>query len=584
MAEGLSEEVVLNTRQRIGEGVAGSVLLEGRARVLVNRLNDPRYRSGRERTDIKAAVSAPIRVGSRSIGVLNVSSDSRPNAFSEATMAQLEQFGAQVAEILLKAVEPDEQRRPLETSLKAAIDSLMALDRPLDSRLEAVVEKIAGASQATAGRLFLLDGTGQRLELAAEFGARPPHRAGGPPLMAQRGLLGRALVTEQAEAYVGHIGAQGRRGFFVVPVKTRELLGVLEIEDLPAEGSNWTLVFDSLQVVTRHLALLIQEERSRELLTRRTRQMLRFSDLSAEILELVRPTGLAEMALRAAGELFGADLVVFRTTEGDDLMLDDPELLMEMQHARLPELEAELAELARSSGRAILAGEAGAPLRERLRDEAGVSWAMSVPVATPRLDLGVLSVWGLSPLNPPPTLEDLALLDRLAGALIRAGQRLAGNDREHERFMHWPVFQERAVEEMKRADRYGRSLGFLTLELEQFRATGEERGSLWIEAARFAVADFILHQIREVNIPCWVRDGRVAILSPEANDLGGAFARRLEDAWGRYLADIRMEGLTELAIRVEELIYPADTRDWKHALDWLADRFGEGRSRNSPAA
>lgn len=584
VAEGLSTEVVQGTRQRVGEGVAGSVLLEGRARVLVDRLNDPRYRSGRERTAIKAAVSAPIRIGPRSIGVLNVSSDTRPNAFSEATMAQMEQFGAQVAEILLRAVEPDEQRGPVEASLRAEIESLMDLDQPLDRRLEAVLEKLAGAAQAGAGRLLLLDGTGQRLEKAAEFGPTAPRSMGAPPTMSTRGLIGQALATRQAEAYLGHIGSQGRRGVFIIPVMARELLGVIELEDLPVEGSNWTLVFTALQQVARHFALLLQEVQSRALLTRRTNQMLRFSDLSTEILELARPTALIDLALRAAGVLFESDLVVFRPTETDELVIDHPELVLEMNHARLPDLDAGLAELARSSGRAILADDARGLIRSRLRDEAGAFWAMSVPVGTPRLDLGVLSVYGLSALTPPPTEEDRALLDRLAAVLTRTSQRFAGQSGEQERFMHWPVFQERAIEEMKRADRYTRLLGLVTLEFERFRAVGEERGSFWIEAARFAVADFIMRHIREVDIPSWVRDGRVAVLCPEANDLSGAITSRLESAWAQYVGEVKMEGLTDLTLRVDEMIYPGDNRDWSRAIDWLADRFSEARAKGSSAA
>jgi hypothetical protein len=93
-AHGLSMEVQKTTRQRIGEGVAGSVMLEGRGRILVDRLNDPRYRDGRERARIKAALCVPIKVGPRSIGVLNVSSDTRKDAFGRNDQDRLEQFVA----------------------------------------------------------------------------------------------------------------------------------------------------------------------------------------------------------------------------------------------------------------------------------------------------------------------------------------------------------------------------------------------------------------------------------------------------------------------------------------------------------
>jgi hypothetical protein len=156
---------------------------------------------------------------------------------------------------------------------------------------------------------------------------------------------------------------------------------------------------------------------------------------------------------------------------------------------------------------------------------------------------------------------------------VEAGE-LPGGDTD--RFMRWTVFQERIAEEMKRADRYGRTFALITLELEGIRAMAEANGGDWLEGARFALTDFVLSQIRDVDIPSWVREGRVAILCPESNDLADSFADRLREDWRRQVATLPLAGLDRMGFTVNETIYPLDQRDWEATLDWLADRFDTG--------
>ena len=73
-ADGLSNDVVRTMRQRIGEGIAGKVAKEGKAILVHDRIDDPRFKEGRQRMRITAAMSAPIKLDGRVIGVLNVSS------------------------------------------------------------------------------------------------------------------------------------------------------------------------------------------------------------------------------------------------------------------------------------------------------------------------------------------------------------------------------------------------------------------------------------------------------------------------------------------------------------------------------
>ncbi|HEX7878613.1 MAG TPA: GAF domain-containing protein [Candidatus Eisenbacteria bacterium] len=582
VADGLSDEVIRKTSQRRGEGVAGQVLRDGRARVLVDKLDDPRYRSGRERSGIQSAISAPIQVAGRTIGVLNVSSDSRPNAFTAHSLEQMERFGSEVAEVLLRALKPAGGERPLARSFEIAVESLMTLDRPLDHRLEAVLHKLATGTRAAAGRLYLLDGTGRRLDVAAEFGSAAPGSRRST-VMADRGFTARALDRNESTVLTSTIDATGPRALLLLPLRGAEPMGLIELEDLPAEEPGWSERLEALTQAAARLTTRLEFERSQVLLTRRTRQMLRLSDLSGGLLSATSAGELNRLAVEAAAEIVDADLAILRRPDSDNLELSDADFAIgDPEGQRLLLLDAEFGELAALGGRVVSLDECPTLLEERLGNEAGVRWALALPI--PGIPGGVLSVYRRKGTALAGDSEDRALLVRLSASLgqtlvrMEAGE-LPGGDTD--RFMRWTVFQERIAEEMKRADRYNRTFALVTLELEGIRAMAESAGGDWLEGARFALTDFVLNQIRELDIPCWVREGRVAIICPDTSELGDSLADRLSEEWRKLLPSLPLAGLDRMAFNVNETIYPLDRRDWESMLDWAADRFDTGDTRQA---
>jgi hypothetical protein len=582
VADGLSDEVIRRTSQRRGDGVAGQVLRDGRARILVDKLDDPRYKSGRERSGIQSAISAPIQVAGRTIGVINVSSDSRPNAFTDHTLDQMERFGSEVAEVLLRALKPAGGERPLARSLDIAVESLMTLDRPLDHRLEAVLHKLATGTRAAAARLYLLDGTGRRLDVAAEYGSAAPGSRRGT-VMADRGFTARALERDEPTVLTSNIDATGPRALLLLPLRGAEPMGLVELEDLPAEEPGWSERLEALTVAARRLTTRLEYERSQQLLSRRTRQMIRLSDLTGEFLAATSAEELSRLAVAAAAEIIDADLAVLRRPDSDNLELSNPDFAIgDPGGQRLVLLDAEFGDLAVRGGRGVSIEDCPAALEDRLTTEGNVRWAVALPI--PGIPGGVLTVYRRSGSALSGDGEDRALLVRLVASLgqtlvrVEAGELPGG---ETDRFMRWTVFQERIAEEMKRADRYGRTFALITLELEGIRPMAEIHGGDWLEGARFALTDFVLAQIREVDLPCWVREGRVAILCPETVDLGDSFADRLRDDWRRQLPSLPLAGLAQLTFTVNETIYPLDRRDWEDTLDWVADRFDTGDARRA---
>src|SRR6185503_709554 len=103
-AEGLSPDTVRTVRQKIGEGVAGMVALDGKPLIINDKIDDPRFKEGRERARIAAAMSAPIQLDGRVIGVLNVSSDRPGKRFADQDLARLTELSGQVSAILDRVV------------------------------------------------------------------------------------------------------------------------------------------------------------------------------------------------------------------------------------------------------------------------------------------------------------------------------------------------------------------------------------------------------------------------------------------------------------------------------------------------
>jgi hypothetical protein len=580
VSEGLSDEVIERTRQSIGDGPAGQVLRDGRSRILVDRLDDPRYRSGRERTDIKAAVLTPIRVGGRTVGVLNVSSDTRPDAFTEGTIEQMERFGTEVAGILLQAASTGTgSDRPAGERLEAGVESLLALEQPMESRVKATLEQLRGVTEAAIARLYWLDPTGRRLDVGAECGPVLPG-ACRAALPADQGLASRVLGRPGPTILTADFGGGGGSGraLLYLPIVADAPIGLVILEDLPETAARDEALVASLLRVARRLGERMAEDRSHQAGERRMRQLLELSDLASALLDGPEEAELAAVAVRSAASIFDADLVHFRPADGSMGACSDPEFAEgEGAPSGLLAKDALFAALALATGRTMSLDDAPRDLETALRGSAGFGWAVAVPLLAGESTATLTLYRRNSPVGGHDPAE-AALLDRLGSHLTRALARLTSRgprDERHERFMRWSVFQERLAEEMKRADRYERSFSLTRFELVGFRAVAARMGPAWMEAARFALADFLLDRIRELDIPCWVQDGCLAILGPETADLGGALGKRLEEEWRRLLPDLRLEGLSELEPAAAEILYPHDGHDWEAILDWLSDRFGE---------
>lgn len=583
-ATGLSDKIIRSTRQRIGEGLAGNVLMDGSGRIVTHRLNDPRYRSGRDRKSIAAAVCAPIRAGNRAIGVLNISSNDRTDAFDANTLSLLERFGVQVAGVILKAVElstESENGESLEASIRGHIESIMSLSEPLPRRLEAVADRLAVATGASACRLYIFDATGKRLEVL-----NGNHPSISPTLptfvVADEGIRGWVLKKREAETLMSTHSEKDRRAIFYIPLEAGELIGLIELESVPVDDARRVEVLEAMTGNARRLAERIERDRTVSFESRRNEQMLRLSDLAAEMMCCSDGNELVLMALNATGELFGADLVALRNPADESTTLNQPDFGDRGDMASLAVLDfnTEMCADVQREGRTVTPGTMSSELTQRLTTLPHVRWAAAVPLEGNGKKVGsILSLFGMDDESQVPVNSEWAVLEKLAGYLARAIEKTSAQSSDAaEGFVRWTMFQDRVGEEYKRANRYGRTFALTTIELEDFRTHSSKRGHSWTDAARYALADFVRHEIREVDIVCWVQEGRIAVLSPEVTPEESVMAKRIEDRWADLLPSLKLEGLDAMSMRVREIHYPRDIRSWTDCVSWIQDPFGDAQT------
>ena len=138
---GLSTEISEVGRIRLGEGVAGGVLETGKALVVENiefAGMEPAPADRQYKT--KSFISYPIRIGGRTIGVLNVTDKTSGGKYDDVDLSLLEIIGPQVALALERA---EWQERARKFQLMSITDSLTSLlnRRYLQERLSEEVNR-----------------------------------------------------------------------------------------------------------------------------------------------------------------------------------------------------------------------------------------------------------------------------------------------------------------------------------------------------------------------------------------------------------------------------------------------------------
>jgi GGDEF domain-containing protein len=125
-ATGLSRDVVRNTRQRIGEGIAGEVAESKQIKLVEELVDTPLYREGRERQEIQSSISAPLVSRGNLLGVLNVSTNRGEKRLAREDVAMIELLAAKIAPILDQHLKIDTHAiKEIEYQVRSYLESLL---------------------------------------------------------------------------------------------------------------------------------------------------------------------------------------------------------------------------------------------------------------------------------------------------------------------------------------------------------------------------------------------------------------------------------------------------------------------------
>jgi signal transduction histidine kinase len=218
---------------RIGQGITGWVARHGKAARVGDVRRDGRYVM--LRPEIRSELAIPLEVMGETRGVLNVDSD-REDAFTAEDQELLEDLAAQAAKVIQNTWLYEQARskaRLLETlvSVSQAINSTLNVN----DALQVITREACSLMEGKMCSLFMLDETGEWLDLRASFGAGEAY-VKKQRLSAAESFLG-VVIRRRKPMQLGNVQTSAR--FQHVAIARSE--GLVSLLSAPLVFSNQTI-------------------------------------------------------------------------------------------------------------------------------------------------------------------------------------------------------------------------------------------------------------------------------------------------------------------------------------------------------
>ncbi|MCK4538490.1 MAG: GAF domain-containing protein [Candidatus Krumholzibacteria bacterium] len=194
-ATGLSAEVVSNTRQKIGEGIAGKVAEEKSIRLITNIVDNQLYAHGRERKDIQSAISAPLVFEDKLIGVLNISTDRNERILTNVDIETITLLAEKISPILDQHLRIDTTGiREKEFEIRNFLESLFKSEAGFHHKFSGLCRKLCETLNADTVTIYTATDEGDWLILGGsdqyeQFAETAPR------IHCLKGSLARAYLT-----------------------------------------------------------------------------------------------------------------------------------------------------------------------------------------------------------------------------------------------------------------------------------------------------------------------------------------------------------------------------------------------------
>lgn len=237
-ANGLSAEVVEQTRQKLGDGIAGTVASTLKPLLITEIVKNPLYAQGREREDIQSSISTPLQFQGRLLGVLNVSTSRDEKKLSAADVETIGDLATKIAPILDQHLMIDAHEiREIEFQVRSVLETLFHNTLAFHDKFTLLCRFFAEKLKADTVAIYTATDEGNWLILGGSD-QQMPVDARSPRIHCHKGSLARAYLAQEEvimteashEAGLKLKQGEGAITSIYLPLVHNEPLGVLVIE------------------------------------------------------------------------------------------------------------------------------------------------------------------------------------------------------------------------------------------------------------------------------------------------------------------------------------------------------------------
>ncbi len=316
---GMDEEVIRKIRVPIGSGVSGYVAGSGHAVIISGKADPVQYVRPMERDDAKSAMSVPLKIENKVIGVINVSSSESSSLYSNEDLDFLSGFAVLAAKVIYKSLEYEEIRSDAaKFSFWKEIDGMMSSERPGEKDLTAIVKRIAREVPGLTCLLYLYNEKTKSLILKASStgGTGGLGLFGG--IRQGHGIEGFAMDTKKDVFLVDRTEEDNLKKLYIsLPmVCNGHFVGTLSGQVVSAEGLS-TYHESFLKDIRTLVAESVYRSMHVDMENRREKKVSSIDDFGLELITVTDKVKLTRLIARKAADAVAADGALLRLEQDD---------------------------------------------------------------------------------------------------------------------------------------------------------------------------------------------------------------------------------------------------------------------------
>lgn len=316
-ATGLSERVIKETRQKLGEGIAGTVARTKQPQLLTTPGETTLYGGSRERVDIGSAVSVPLLWGGRLLGVLNVSAEGRGRLLDRADLDRLNGLSRRISRVLEQAINLDAaQMRHREWKFRSTLGEIASKDISTQEKFAVLARYLSDLIGSHSVEIFLSTSEGDWFVLGGSNRVLSPRDE---RIRYQSAALSRSFLENRCIILSERSGGAADpltplSSFVYSPTGGAEPQGVIVVEFSERDKLDEYLMIR--EAVVMELARFLAWETRERKLNRELRALRLIGDAGSSILACQTSQALADILAATAALVLESAHVSVRLRQG----------------------------------------------------------------------------------------------------------------------------------------------------------------------------------------------------------------------------------------------------------------------------